>query len=149
MLLNCYILVLPFPVALIVLIVYGQKNRMSTTGARKKSNVFKRLGKKFIFIFQYFQTLTKNFSLAMCAVVCYNSINAKQNGSSTMQKLTKQQQQHIAQAHRTLNTLAQQLTTLQYMQYKNGKRVYDVTHWEQAIENIEEELCECINENGI
>ena len=85
----------------------------------------------------------------MCASVCYNNINAKQNGSNTMQKLTKQQQQHIAQAHRTLNTLAQQLTTLQYMQYKNGKRVYDVTHWEQAIENIEEELCECLNKNGI
>tara|TARA_A200000113_G_C8549675_1_gene252196 strand:- start:164 stop:382 length:219 start_codon:yes stop_codon:yes gene_type:complete len=64
-----------------------------------------------------------------------------------MQKLTKQQVSTITQAFRTVTTLEQQLITLQHMQYANGSKVYDVTHWEQAIENIMEELCECIDEN--
>ena len=61
-----------------------------------------------------------------------------------MQQLTQQQQQQISAAFATLNTLAQQLQQLQAMRYAtNNALVYDVTHWEQAIENIEEELCEC------
>ena len=64
--------------------------------------------------------------------------------------LTKQQQQQIILAWRCLHTLTQLLTTLSYMRYEhNGKRVYDVTHWEQAIENIEEDLCESFNAEGI
>ena len=50
---------------------------MSTAFVKKESNVFKRLGKKFIFISFCFQALTENFSLAMCAFVCYNINNSK------------------------------------------------------------------------
>tara|TARA_B100000683_G_scaffold260799_1_gene285995 strand:+ start:592 stop:819 length:228 start_codon:yes stop_codon:yes gene_type:complete len=65
-------------------------------------------------------------------------------------KLTKQQQQQITQAWKCLHTLTQLLTTLSYMRYEhNNKRVYDCTHWEQAIESIEEDLCESFNANGI
>lgn len=65
-----------------------------------------------------------------------------------MQKtLTKKQVNAITQAFRTVTTLEQQLMHLQQMQYKNGSKVYDLTHWEQAIENITEELCECIDES--
>tara|TARA_B100000900_G_scaffold255858_1_gene218027 strand:- start:609 stop:878 length:270 start_codon:yes stop_codon:yes gene_type:complete len=65
-------------------------------------------------------------------------------------KLTKQQQQQIILAWKCLHTLTQLLTTLSYMRYEhNNKRIYDVTHWEQAIESIEEDLCESFNANGI
>ena len=70
-----------------------------------------------------------------------------QNNNS---KLTKQQQQQIILAWKCLHTLTQLLTTLSYMRYEhNNKRVYDITHWEQAIESIEEDLCESFNANGI
>jgi len=62
-------------------------------------------------------------------------------------KLTRTQVNAITQTFRNATTLQQQLHYLQNMQYKNGSKVYDVTHWEEAIENIIEELCECMDES--
>tara|TARA_B100000902_G_scaffold380660_1_gene416304 strand:- start:566 stop:787 length:222 start_codon:yes stop_codon:yes gene_type:complete len=62
-------------------------------------------------------------------------------------KLTAKQVSAITQAFKNATTLEQQLIHLQQMQYADGSKVYDLTHWEQAIENIVEELCECIDES--
>ena len=62
-----------------------------------------------------------------------------------MQKLTKKQRSAITQAFRCATTLQQQLHNLQQLQYKNGQKVYDVTHWDEAMEEIIEEMCECMD----
>jgi hypothetical protein len=58
-------------------------------------------------------------------------------------QLTKQQKQKINSAFATLNKLEAQLTELQQMEYANGSKVYDVTHWDLNCESIAEELLEC------
>ena len=60
-----------------------------------------------------------------------------------MQKLTQAQVAQIKTAFATFAQLNTQLNALTQMQFANGERVYDVTHWDMDMERVMEELMEC------